>query len=72
MTYLWRRFHIEIFMSPLQPLRLMYLIWQGRRDLNSRHPVLETGALPTELRPYIISNLVFYAVSRKSLKYLEI
>ena len=27
--------------------------WQGRRDSNSRHPVLETGALPTELRPYI-------------------
>ena len=27
------------------------LIWQGRRDSNSRHPVLETGALPTELRP---------------------
>lgn len=26
-------------------------IWQGRRDSNSRHPVLETGALPTELRP---------------------
>ncbi len=25
--------------------------WQGRQDLNSRHPVLETGALPTELRP---------------------
>lgn len=25
--------------------------WQGRRDSNSRHPVLETGALPTELRP---------------------
>ena len=28
-------------------------IWQGRQDLNLRHPVLETGALPTELLPYI-------------------
>jgi site-specific DNA recombinase len=25
--------------------------WQGRQDLNLRHPVLETGALPTELLP---------------------
>lgn len=25
--------------------------WQGRRDSNSQHPVLETGALPIELRP---------------------
>ncbi len=28
-------------------------MWQGRRELNSQHPVLETGALPIELRPYI-------------------
>ncbi len=28
-------------------------IWQGRQDLNLRHPVLETGALPTELHPFI-------------------
>lgn len=27
--------------------------WQGRQDLNLRHPVLETGALPTELLPYM-------------------
>ncbi len=26
-------------------------MWQGRQDLNLRHPVLETGALPTELLP---------------------
>ncbi len=25
--------------------------WQGRRDSNPRQPVLETGALPTELHP---------------------
>lgn len=28
------------------------LLWQGRQDSNLRHPVLETGALPTELLPY--------------------
>ena len=26
--------------------------WQGRKDSNSGHPVLETGVLPTELHPY--------------------
>ena len=30
----------------------LYPLWQGRQDLNLRHPVLETGALPTELLPY--------------------
>ena len=30
--------------------------WQGQKDLNPRHAVLETAALPTELYPYI--NLV--------------
>ena len=29
----------------------MRLFWQGRGDSNSQHPVLETGALPVELRP---------------------
>ena len=29
----------------------LQLRWQGRQDLNLRHPVLETGALPTELLP---------------------
>ena len=29
------------------------LIWQGQKDLNPRHAVLETAALPTELYPYI-------------------
>ncbi len=31
-----------------------YQKWQGRQDSNLRHPVLETGALPTELHPYIV------------------
>ena len=26
--------------------------WQGQKDLNPRHAVLETAALPTELYPY--------------------
>ena len=29
------------------------LVWQGQKDLNPRHAVLETAALPTELYPYI-------------------
>ena len=28
------------------------LLWQGQKDLNPRHAVLETAALPTELYPY--------------------
>lgn len=35
----------EALLDALRP------IWQGRQDLNLRHPVLETGALPTELLP---------------------
>ena len=27
--------------------------WQGQKDLNPRHAVLETAALPTELCPYM-------------------
>ena len=29
------------------------IIWQGQKDLNPRHAVLETAALPTELYPYL-------------------
>ena len=32
--------------------KVLYPIWQGRQDLNLRHLVLETSALPTELLPY--------------------
>ena len=31
----------------------VFLFWQGQKDLNPRHAVLETAALPTELYPYI-------------------
>jgi hypothetical protein len=36
----------------MSKLCLDIFLWQGRQDLNLRHPVLETGALPTELLPY--------------------
>jgi hypothetical protein len=36
---------------------------QGRRDSNPRLPVLETGALPTELRPWVRANDCSRAVS---------
>src|SRR5512133_1036469 len=29
-------------------------LWQGRRDSNPQHPVLETGALPLELLPCVL------------------
>ena len=28
-----------------------FFAWQGQKDLNPRHAVLETAALPTELDP---------------------
>ncbi len=34
------------------------LKWQGRQDLNLRHLVLETSALPTELLPYRVTALM--------------
>ena len=32
----------------------IYPVWQGQKDLNPRHAVLETAALPTELYPFIL------------------
>ena len=31
-----------------------YLKWQGQKDSNPRHSVLETDALPTELYPCMV------------------
>ena len=31
-----------------------FLFWQGQKDLNPRHAVLETAALQTELYPYLL------------------
>jgi hypothetical protein len=36
--------------------KMRIISWQGRQDSNLRHPVLETGALPTELLPYAITH----------------
>ena len=30
-----------------------WLFWQGQKDSNPRHAVLETAALPAELYPYL-------------------
>ena len=32
----------------------IYRTWQGQKDSNPRHAVLETAALPAELYPYIL------------------
>ena len=42
------------------PFRRTRIFWQGQKDLNPRHVVLETTALPTELYPYILY-LIFSA-----------
>ena len=31
---------------------MIFKNWQGQKDSNPRHAVLETAALPTELYPY--------------------
>ena len=35
--------------------KIRCFLWQGQKDLNPRHAVLETAALPTELCPYVKS-----------------
>ena len=32
----------------------VFLFWQGQKDLNPRHAVLEPAALPVELYPYVV------------------
>lgn len=36
---------------------LSHFQWQGQKDLNPRHAVLETAALPTELYPCIADHI---------------
>ena len=41
----------------------IYCTWQGHKDSNSGHAVLETAALPAELYPYTVPSvtaLIFY------------
>ena len=40
-------------------------VWQGQKDLNPRHAVLETAALPTELYPCIRSLQVYVTQATK-------
>ena len=45
--------------------------WQGQEDSNPRHPVLETGVLPTELYPYICDRIIiahYFAFCKRVLK----
>ena len=42
------------------------MIWQGQKDLNPRHAVLETAALPTELYPYMITSTVLIISQREA------
>ncbi len=46
-----------LYLLPKQKGRLTaaFSLWQGQKDLNPRHAVLETAALPTELYPYMKS-----------------
>ena len=45
--------------------------WLGRKDLNPRHMVLETIALPSELYPFIkcsITNLIMFVKKKYNKK----
>ncbi len=43
----------------LEGLSLKGFLWQGYKDSNLGHAVLETAALPTELHPYVYNNRYF-------------
>ena len=49
-------FREVVELNKLAAKQLTLAKWQGRQDLNLRHPVLETGALPTELLPYGVND----------------
>ena len=44
---------LYFFTNKKPPYWVVSCLWQGQKDLNPRHAVLETAALPTELYPYI-------------------
>ena len=46
-------FHLMFILAYFSFKKGLYETWQGRQDLNPRHLVLETSALPAELRPYV-------------------
>ena len=47
------RLHPQSLRKKRDKQTLVSLFWQGQKDLNPRHAVLETAALPTELYPYL-------------------
>ena len=60
-TCAWISFHNHFFLSDFFFLKEKGpSVWQGRQDSNSRHLVLETSALPTELRPYALSHYIIF------------
>ena len=44
---------VQVLIEKRAALLRLFHFWQGQKDLNPRHVVLETTALPTELYPYI-------------------
>ena len=44
----------EIMRKPPEILRFQAVSWQGQKDSNPRHAVLETAALPAELYPFMV------------------
>ena len=56
-TVFWAVFALKARKLPdLSGRQIRQLLWQGLKDSNPRHAVLETAALPTELNPYIQLN----------------
>ena len=47
-------------------------LWQGHKDSNSGHAVLETAALPTELYPYIITDIFYHILIEKSIQKIKL
>ena len=48
------------------------IFWQGHKDSNSGHAVLETAALPTELYPYIITDIFYHILIEKSIQKIKL
>ena len=40
--------------STLYHQRLLFFLWQGQKESNPRHAVLQTAALPAELYRYMV------------------
>ena len=57
--------------KPHKPNVYRTSLWQGHKDSNSGHVVLETTALPTELYPYIVictDNAFYYIIKSFALQ----